>query len=506
MFDNLSDKFQSAFKKLSGKAELTEKNMTEAMRDIRLALIEADVNFTIVKEFIEEAKNAVMGEKVLKSVSPGEQAIKEVNDLLVKLMGTENAPLEIDSDLATIMMVGLHGAGKTTTTGKLANKLKSEGKKILLVAADVYRPAAIDQLEFLGKDLGVEVYSDREEKDVVAIAKKALAKAKLNGFDLVIFDTAGRLQIDTELVNELVKVKQAVDPNEILLVADSALGQEAVSVAQHFHQALGLTGTILTKLDGDARGGAALSIRKVTGVPIKFVGTGEKMEDLDSFYPDRMASRILGMGDVVSLVEKAAEQISEEEAMKLEEKMMKNQFDLQDFLNQLNMLKRMGGLGFLIKMLPGGKKLKDALSMGEGQLKKIEAIIKSMTKAEKVKPTIINLSRKKRIAGGSGSTIQEVTQLINRFNDMKKMMSGLSGMMGGGGKMPSMPPMDGGMPAGMGGMGGFGGGMPMMPTRGDRGAVGISRKDSGLSEKELKRAKRAKQKAKKAKKAKKKRK
>ncbi|MCK5835364.1 MAG: signal recognition particle protein, partial [Lentisphaeria bacterium] len=360
MFDNLSDKFQSAFRKLSGKAELSEKNMSEAMREIRLALLEADVNFDVVKEFIDEAKEACQGESVTKSVSPGEQAIKEVNDLLVKLMGETEAPLELNSTPSTIMMVGLHGAGKTTTTGKLAKKLKAEGKKILLVAADVYRPAAIDQLQFLGKDLGVEVYANHDEKNVVTIAKAAMSKAKKEDFDLVILDTAGRLQIDTDLVQELVKVKKVVNPNEILLVADAALGQEAVSVATHFNDALKITGLILTKLDGDARGGAALSIRKVTGVPVKFVGTGEKMEDLDVFHPDRMASRILGMGDVVSLVEKAAAHISEEEAMKLEEKFMKNQFDLQDFLNQLNMLKKMGGIGFLLKMLPGGKKLKEA--------------------------------------------------------------------------------------------------------------------------------------------------
>ena len=499
MFDNLSDKFQSAFRKLSGKAELSEKNMSEAMREIRLALLEADVNFEVVKEFIAEAKEACQGESVTKSVSPGEQAIKEVNDLLVRLMGETEAPLELKSTPSTIMMVGLHGAGKTTTTGKLAKKLKAEGKKILLVAADVYRPAAIDQLQFLGKDLGVEVYANHEEKNVVTIAKAAMSKAKKEDFDLVILDTAGRLQIDADLVQELVKVKKVTSPDEILLVADAALGQEAVSVATHFNDALQITGLILTKLDGDARGGAALSIRKVTGVPVKFVGTGEKMEDLDVFHPDRMASRILGMGDVVSLVEKAAAHISEEEAMKLEEKFMKNQFDLQDFLNQLNMLKKMGGIGFLLKMLPGGKKLKEAMSMGEGQLGKIEAMILSMTKAEKNKPEIINFSRKQRIAKGCGTDVRGVTELLNRFAEMKKMMGGLSKMqgMGGGGDMASM--MGGGAPSMMGN-----GGMPdmasLMPTQGSRG-VSVPSYD-GLSEAEAKRAKKARQKAKKKKKKK----
>jgi signal recognition particle subunit SRP54 len=400
---------------------------------------------------------------------------------------------------SAIMMVGLHGAGKTTTTGKLAKKLKAEGKKILLVAADVYRPAAIDQLQFLGKDLGIEVYADHDEKSVVTIAKVAMAKAKKEDFDLVILDTAGRLQIDAELVQELVKVKKVVKPDEILLVADAALGQEAVSVATHFNDALEITGLILTKLDGDARGGAALSIRKVTGVPVKFVGTGEKMDDLDTFHPDRMASRILGMGDVVSLVEKAAAHISEEEAMKLEEKFMKNQFDLQDFLNQLNMLKKMGGIGFLLKMLPGGKKLKEAMSMGEGQLQKIEAMILSMTKAEKNKPEIINFSRKQRIAKGCGADVKAVTELLNRFTDMKKMMGGLSKMqgMGGGGDMASM--MGGGAPSMMGNN-------PMadmaslMPSQGSRGSSVPSY--DGMSEAEAKRAKKARQKAKKKKKKK----
>jgi signal recognition particle subunit SRP54 len=499
MFDNLSDKFQSAFRKLSGNAELSEKNMSEAMREIRLALLEADVNFEVVKEFIEEAKEACRGEAVTKSVSPGEQAVKEVHDLLVKLMGETEAPLELTSMPSAIMMVGLHGAGKTTTTGKLAKKLKTDGKKILLVAADVYRPAAIDQLQFLGKDLGVEVYADRTEKSVVKIAKEAMAKAKKEDFDLVILDTAGRLQVDAELVQELVQVKKIAKPDEILLVADAALGQEAVSVATHFNDALKLTGLILTKLDGDARGGAALSIRKETGVPVKFVGTGEKMDDLDIFHPDRMASRILGMGDVVSLVEKAAAHISEEEAMKLEEKFMKNQFDLQDFLNQLNMLKKMGGISFLLKMLPGGKKLKDAMSMGEGQLQKVEAMILSMTKAEKKKPEIINFSRKQRIAKGCGTDVKSVTELLNRFTDMKKMMGGLSKMQGmGEGDISSM--MGGGSPAMMGNnsMADL---ASLMPSQGSRGSSVPSY--AGMSETEAKRAKKARQKAKKKKKKKK---
>ena len=466
MFENLTDKLQETFKKISGNAALTESNISDAMRDIRMALLEADVNYEIVKDFIAEVREECLGAKVLKSVTPGQQLAKIVNDKLVELMGESEAPLNLSGHPSVIMLVGLHGAGKTTSSAKLAAYLKKNNKRVMLAAADIYRPAAIDQLEILGKELNIPVYSDRDATSVPQIASAACERAKREGIKCVIVDTAGRLQIDDNMVMELVQVKQSVNPTEIMLVADAALGQEAVSVADHFHKALDITGVILTKMDGDARGGAALSIRKVTECPIKFVGTGEKIEDFDVFYPDRIASRILGMGDVVSLVEKAAEQIDEDEARKLADKLKKNTFDFNDFLAQIGQMKKMGGMGSILKMLPGGAKLANMPEMEDKQISRMEAIILSMTKNERSKPDIIDFSRKKRIARGSGNTVEAVSQLIKQFSMMRKMMKkrGMMGKLMGG-------LMSGGLTdaLGGGGMGAYGGGMPGlggMPTAG----------------------------------------
>lgn len=447
MFDGLSGKLQDVFKKLRGQAVLSESNITEAMREIRLALLDADVNYEIAKEFVDSVKKECTGQEVVRSVTPGQQVIKVVNDKLVELMGTSEAELDITSKSpSVIMMVGLHGSGKTTTSGKLAAHFKKKNKRVMLVAGDVYRPAAIDQLEFLGKQIGVPVYSNRLQPQVDLIAKEAREKAKFEGTDIVIIDTAGRSQVDTDMVHELVMVSRTVTPTEILLIADSALGQEAVSVADHFHKALGLTGVILTKLDGDARGGAALSIRKVTGCPIKLVGVGEKTEDLEVFYPDRMASRILGMGDVVSLVEKASEEIDAEEAERLEKKLKSNKFDLNDFHSQLQQMKKLGGVEKILKMLPGGKAMAGA-NLDTKQFMVLEAIICSMTKWEKGNPELIDFSRKKRIASGAGVKLQQVSGLLKQFFMMKKVMkksSMMNSMMSEMG-MPSVPGSMGGM-------------------------------------------------------------
>lgn len=450
MFENLTDRLQDTFRDLTGRGALTEKNIQDSMRQVRLALLEADVNYKTVKEFIADVQEECLGEKVLRSVKPGQQAVKVVNDKLTDLMGEANVPLDLKDYPAPIMMVGLHGSGKTTTTAKLANHLKKQGKNVLLVAADVYRPAAIDQLEFLGKELGIPVFSDRDSKDVTKIAVQARQFARQESLDTMILDTAGRLQVDEELVQELIKLKNVVVPNEVLLIADAALGQEAVSVASHFDEALDLSGIILTKLDGDARGGAALSMRRVTGKPIKFVGVGEKIEDLEPFHPERMASRILGMGDVVSLVEKAAETISEDEAKKLEEKMLKNQFDLNDFLKQLTQLRRLGGMGAVLDLIPGGRQLTQGMDINEEMLRHVEAIVKSMTPHERTHPEVLNQpSRRKRIANGAGRPLMEVQQLLKRFEVMRQMMSKFGKMSKGGGG--GMPAMGGGMPGGGGG-------------------------------------------------------
>ena len=443
MFDSLSDKLHGIFKKLRGESRLSESNIAEAMRDIRLALLEADVNAAIADEFINAVKESCLGQEVLKSVTPGQQIVRIVHDQLVELLGGESGELKLDKRPSVIMLVGLHGSGKTTTAGKLALKLRQEGRKVLLVAGDVYRPAAIDQLEALGTQINVPVHVERTSVNVAAIACDALAVAQRENFDCVIIDTAGRLQIDETMVQELIRIRQAVNPDEILLVADAALGQEAVSVAEHFHKALDLTGFILTKLDGDARGGAALSIRKVTGVPVKFAGFGEKMDALEAFHPDRMAGRILGMGDVVSLVEKAAAEIDEEEAKKLQEKLKKNKFDYDDFLSQLKQISKLGGMEGILRFLPGGKQLSGALAgVDKGQFARMEAMVYSMTKEERANPDLIDFSRRKRIARGCGLPTEAVSSFVKQFEMMRKMMrpGGLLGRMAATGTMPEITP------------------------------------------------------------------
>ncbi len=447
MFENLTDKLSSVLRSIGGKSKLSEENISEALTEVRKALLSADVNFRVAREFIDEVKTACLGQEVLKSVSPGQQVVKIINDELVKLLGKGNTELRKDRPLR-ILMVGLHGAGKTTTSAKLARHLLRDGRKPLLVACDVYRPAAIDQLEFLAKQENLACYLDRENKDVPAIARAGWEKSKDNGSDLVIFDTAGRLQIDDELVNELENLKKKVEPHEILLVADSALGQEAVNVAKTFHERLGLTGIILTKIDGDARGGAALSMKKITGAPIKFIGTGEKIEDFETFHPDRLASRILGMGDVVSLVEKAQEHFDEEESARMAEKMLKAEFDFEDFLSQMRQMKKLGSMGSIAKMLPGMSNVQVG-DKEEAALGRHEAIILSMTKQERRFPRIIGGSRRKRIADGSGVRIRDVNLLIKQFSQMQKMMKKMKGgkmkqLMNafGGGGMPDLEGMD----------------------------------------------------------------
>ena len=458
MFERLTDRLQSAFKELTGKGILTEKNVSDAMRDVRRALLEADVNYQVVKDFVAKVREECLGEEVLKSVTPGQQAIKVVNDRLAELLGEANVPLDLDARPAVIMLVGLHGSGKTTTAAKLAKYLRDKmGRDPLLAACDLHRPAAVDQLEFLGDQLSMPVYSDRETKDVARLAVTARETAAADGRDVVVLDTAGRHQIDEDLVQQLVDIKRRAQPREILLVADAALGQEAVSVAQHFDDALGISGIFLTKLDGDARGGAALSMRQVTGQPIKYVGVGEGLDDIQPFYPDRMASRILGMGDVVGLVEKASEHIEEEEAAELEEKMRKNQFDLADFLKQLQRLKKMGGILSLLDMIPGMGKFKDSIPADDRQFARLEGIICSMTPEERQKPDLLNASRRRRVARGSGVEVADVNQLMNQFDMMKKMM----------GNTDQMEDMMAGLQGGQGGLGGaLGGGGGLPPGKG----------------------------------------
>jgi signal recognition particle subunit SRP54 len=447
MFDTLSDKLQDTFRKLRGQARLTESNIQEAMREIRLALLEADVNIEIVKEFIKTVSEDCIGQEVIRSVTPAQQLTKIVNDRLVELMGEAEAPLSLKSSPSVIMVVGLHGSGKTTSCAKLALKLKKEKKKVLLVAGDVYRPAAIDQLEVLGREIDVPVYTERGNPNVAQIAANAVDEAKFQHADVILIDTAGRLQIDEGMVQELVRVSQASRAEEILLVADAALGQEAVSVAEHFHNALGITGLVLTKFDGDARGGAALSMRRVTGCPIKFIGVGEKIDDLQVFYPDRIASRILDMGDVVSLVERAAEELDLKEAKKLKDKFKKNQFDFNDFLAQLKQISKLGGAESILKMLPGGRDISKAIgALDPRHFKRVEAIILSMTPEERSRPDIVNFARRKRIAKGSGNTLEQVSGMVKQFNQMRKMMKKtgmlkkLFNSLGGG--MPSAGPAD----------------------------------------------------------------
>ena len=444
MFDSLTSKLQSAFKNLRGLGKISESNVSDALREVRQALLEADVNFKVARDFIERVKTKSLGAEVIASVQPGQQIIKIVSDELVDLLGSQNAGLKLEGNPASLMMVGLHGAGKTTSSGKLARLLRKQGRAPLLVAADVYRPAAMDQLETLGKQLEIPVFVKRGETDVLKIAREALDFARANNRDVLIFDTAGRLQIDEPLVQELVHLRDLVKPQEILLVLDAATGQEAVNVATHFDQALNITGSILTKLDGDARGGAALSMKAVTGKPIKFASVGEKLDEFEPFHPERMASRILGMGDVVSLVEKASEAVTEDEAKRLEEKMRKGEFTLDDFLEQLRAMKKLGSLESIVKMLPGGG---DALKQmditkQEKEFKRMEGMVCAMTPKERKNANVLNASRRRRIAAGSGVTVTELNTMLNKFFQMQTMMKKMgkmSKMMAKmGGAMPGM--------------------------------------------------------------------
>jgi signal recognition particle subunit SRP54 len=422
MFDNLSDKLDRAFKVLKGQGKITEINVAETLKEVRKALLDADVNYKIAKDFTDTVKEKALGANVLTSISPGQLMIKIVNDELVALMGGEKTDINLKGNPAIILIAGLQGSGKTTFSGKLANYLKSKGKQPMLVAADVYRPAAIDQLKILSEQIGVPAHTDYDSKDPVAIANAGIKKAKELNCNVVIVDTAGRLAVDEQMMDEISRVKSSIKPDEILFVVDSMTGQDAVNTAKAFNDRLDFDGVVLTKLDGDTRGGAAITIKAVVNKPIKFIGTGEKMEAIDIFYPDRMASRILGMGDVVSLVERAQEQFDQEEAEKLQKKIRKNQFDFADFLNQLQQIKKMGNLKDLMGMIPGvGKMMKD-VDISDDAFKHIEAIIQSMTKEERENPDVINGNRKKRIAMGAGRSIEEVNKLMKQFEDMKKMM------------------------------------------------------------------------------------
>ncbi len=431
-FEGLADRLQNTIQRIRGKGKVTEDDVNEMMREVRLALLEADVNFKVVKDFVKRVKERAIGQEVMKSLTPGQQVIKVVQEELTELMGGSQSKIAVSNRPPTVvMMVGLQGAGKTTTTGKLSNLLRKKyNRKPLLVAADIYRPAAIKQLETLGKQLNLPVFSLGDQVSPVEIAKQAIEKAKEEHHDYVLIDTAGRLHIDETLMDELKQIKELAKPDEIFLVVDAMTGQDAVNVAQSFNEQLGLTGTILTKLDGDTRGGAALSIKAVTNIPIKFVGMGEKLDQLEDFHPERMASRILGMGDVLTLIEKAQANVDQEKAKELEEKMRTMSFTFDDFLDQLAQVRKMGPLDDLIGMLPGANKIKGLkdLKVDEKQIKHVEAIIQSMTKKEKVNPEIINASRKKRIAKGSGRTVQEVNRLLKQFEDMKKMFKQMSSM------------------------------------------------------------------------------
>lgn len=427
MFENLSEKFERAFKVLKGQGQITEINVAETLKEVRRALLDADVNFKTAKDFTTRVKEKAIGKNVLTSISPGQLMTKICHEELVELMGGNEVEIQFQGNPGIILMSGLQGSGKTTFSGKLANYLKTKkGRKPLLVACDVYRPAAIDQLHVLGEQLDVEVFSNKEEKNPVTIAKNAIQYAKSNGFNVVIVDTAGRLAVDTQMMDEIEQVKLAIQPTETLFVVDSMTGQDAVNTAKAFNDKINFDGVVLTKLDGDTRGGAALSIKAIVNKPIKFVGTGEKMDAIDVFYPARMADRILGMGDVVSLVERAQEQFSEEEARKLQKKIQKNQFDLNDFLGQLQQIKKMGNVKDLMGMIPGmGKALKD-VDIKDDAFKYIEAIILSMTPKERANPGIINGQRKNRIAKGSGTSIQEVNKMLKQFEDTRKMMKMMS--------------------------------------------------------------------------------
>ncbi|MDR1496379.1 MAG: signal recognition particle protein [Clostridiales Family XIII bacterium] len=446
-FEGLSEKLRGVFKKLKGKGVLTESDIDEAMREVKLALLEADVNFKVVKEFVATVTEKAKGADIHVGLNPAQQVIKIVQDELVGLMGGTNSKLTYSpSGFTTIMLVGLQGTGKTTTAGKLAKWLKSEGKQPMLCACDIYRPAAIDQIEVVGGQVGVPVFADRNSRDPSDIAQRAVKDAQVRGYNVLIIDTAGRLQIDDALMDELKELKKRVRPHEILLVVDAMTGQDAVNAAEGFNDALGVDGVIMTKLDGDSRGGAALSTKSVTNRPIKFVGVGEKLDALDPFHPDRMASRILGMGDVLSLIEKVEQEYDDKEAEELERKMRKNEFTLEDFMSQMGQIKKMGGLAGLIGMMPGAGRVKDEdLEQGEKDLIKMEAVMRSMTKAERRDPSVLNASRRRRIAAGSGQPVSMVNTLIKRYEESRKLMKQYMG--GGKGRKMRLP----------GGMGMFGG-------------------------------------------------
>ncbi len=433
-FESLSDKLQNVFKSLRGKGRLTEADVKAALKEVKMALLEADVSFKVVKQFISSVQERAVGEEVLGSLQPGQMVIKIVNEEMIRLMGSDTTEISLKpaNEITVIMMAGLQGAGKTTTTAKIAGKLKAKGRKPLLAACDVYRPAAIQQLQINGERQGVPVFSMGEHQDPVNIAKAAVEHAAKNGYNIVILDTAGRLHVDESMMTELVRIRDAVAVEQTLLVVDAMTGQDAVNVASMFQEKVGIDGVILTKLDGDTRGGAALSIRSVTGKPILYIGMGEKLSDLEQFYPDRMASRILGMGDVLTLIEKAELELDEEKAREMSQKLRKAEFDYNDFLEQMQQIKKMGGLGGIMSMLPGMGQLKGGMpEVDDSAMSRVEAIILSMTKEERANPSLMNPSRKQRIAKGAGVDISEVNRIVKQFDQMKKMMKQLPGMMGG---------------------------------------------------------------------------
>ncbi|MDH7602607.1 MAG: signal recognition particle protein [Armatimonadota bacterium] len=429
MFESLTEKLQSVFGRLRSRGVLTEEDVNEALREVRRALLEADVNYKVVKDFVQTIKDRAVGENILKGLNPVQQVIKIVKEEMIALLGGENAKLKVaDKPPTVVMVVGLHGSGKTTNIAKLANLLKKQGRRPLLVAGDVYRPAAIKQLRTLGEQIGVDVFDIGDRQDAVAVAKAALSYAKSHGHDYVLIDVAGRLHIDQEMMDELRRLRSAIEVTEVLLVVDAMTGQDAVNVAKEFNESLGIDGVILTKLDGDARGGAALSVRAVTGKPIKFVGTSEKMDGLEPFYPDRMASRIIGMGDVLGFIEKAEEAFSEEQAREIERRLRENTFDLNDYLAQVQQMRKMGPLEEILSMIPGFSSLRQLknVEVDEKEIDRQVAIIQSMTPEERSDPSILNASRRRRIAAGSGTSVQEVNRLINQFNEMKRMMRAIT--------------------------------------------------------------------------------
>lgn len=454
-FESLSDKLQNIFKNLRGKGRLSEADVKVALKEVKMALLEADVSFKVVKQFISSIQERAVGEEVFGSLTPGQTVIKIVTEELIKLMGSETTEIALKpaSEITVIMMAGLQGAGKTTTTAKIAAKLKAKGRKPLLAACDVYRPAAIKQLQVNGEKVGIPVFTMGDKISPVDIAKGAIEHASKNGFNVVILDTAGRLHIDESMMDELVGIREAVEVYQTILVVDAMTGQDAVNVAGTFNDKVGIDGVILTKLDGDTRGGAALSIRSVTGKPILYIGMGEKLSDLEQFYPDRMASRILGMGDIQSLIEKAAAEVDEEQAKELSQKLRKAEFDYNDFLTQMQQIKKMGGMGSILSMMPGVGSQLSGIDMDEGErsLRRVESIILSMTKEERANPSLINPSRKQRIAKGAGVDVSEVNRLVKQFDQMKKMMKQMPGLMGGGKRK------------GLGGLGGLMGGKLKLP-------------------------------------------